>query len=102
MKQLMLMVIPFQDSLLKYLFQQLLQELELHASSVLCFHGLNYLLAKTLTSVEAKPIAATMTRTASTAGYELGFTCGRRFTYNIYLEHLLFILFEIILQKVLR
>ncbi len=30
------------------------------------------LLAKTLTSVEAKPIAATMTRTASTAGYELG------------------------------
>ena len=30
------------------------------------------LLAKTLTSVHAKPIAATMTRTASTAGYELG------------------------------
>ena len=30
------------------------------------------LLAKTLTSVEAKPIAATMTRTASTSGYELG------------------------------
>jgi len=30
------------------------------------------LLAKTLTSVAAKPIAATMTRTASTAGYELG------------------------------
>ncbi len=30
------------------------------------------LLAKTLTSVSAKPIAATMTRTASTAGYELG------------------------------
>ncbi len=30
------------------------------------------LLAKTLTSVYAKPIAATMTRTASTAGYELG------------------------------
>ena len=30
------------------------------------------LLAKTLTSVDAKPIAATMTRTASTAGYELG------------------------------
>ena len=30
------------------------------------------LLAKTLTSVGAKPIAATMTRTASTAGYELG------------------------------
>ncbi len=28
--------------------------------------------AKTLTSVAAKPIAATMTRTASTAGYELG------------------------------
>ena len=30
------------------------------------------LLAKTLTSVEAKPIAAIMTRTASTSGYELG------------------------------
>ncbi|MCZ6724399.1 MAG: carbohydrate ABC transporter permease, partial [Gammaproteobacteria bacterium] len=30
------------------------------------------LLAKTLTSVHAKPIAATMTRTASTAGYQLG------------------------------
>ena len=30
------------------------------------------LLAKTLTAVEAKPIAATMTRTASTSGYELG------------------------------
>ena len=29
-------------------------------------------LAKTRTSVAAKPIAATMTRTASTAGYELG------------------------------
>ena len=27
---------------------------------------------KTLTSVETKPIAATMTRTTSTAGYELG------------------------------
>ena len=30
------------------------------------------LLAKTLTSVNAKPISATMTRTASTSGYELG------------------------------
>ena len=30
------------------------------------------LLAKTLTAVEAKPIAAVMTRTASSAGYELG------------------------------
>ena len=30
------------------------------------------LLAKTLTSVEAKPIVATMTRTASSSGYELG------------------------------
>ena len=29
-------------------------------------------LAKTLTAVEAKPIAAVMTRTASSAGYELG------------------------------
>ena len=30
------------------------------------------MLAKTLTATEAKPIAATMTRTASTSGYELG------------------------------
>ena len=30
------------------------------------------LLAKTLTAVDAKPIAATMTRTASSSGYELG------------------------------
>ena len=36
------------------------------------FSGVELLLAKTLTSVEAKPIAATMTRTVSTAGYELG------------------------------
>ena len=36
------------------------------------FSWVELLLAKTLTSVEAKPIAATMTRTASTAGDELG------------------------------
>ncbi len=36
------------------------------------FSWVELLLAKTLTSVYAKPIAATMTRTASTAGYELG------------------------------
>ena len=30
------------------------------------------LLAKTLTSVEAKPIVAIMTKTASTSGYDLG------------------------------
>ncbi len=36
------------------------------------FSWVELLLAKTLTSVSAKPIAATMTRTASTAGYELG------------------------------
>ncbi len=35
------------------------------------FSWVELLLAKTLTSVDAKPIAATMTRTASTAGYEL-------------------------------
>ena len=29
-------------------------------------------MSKTLTSVQAKPIAAVMTRTASTSGYELG------------------------------
>jgi glycerol transport system permease protein len=36
------------------------------------FSWVELLLAKTLTSVEAKPIAATMTRTASASGYELG------------------------------
>jgi glycerol transport system permease protein len=36
------------------------------------FSWVELLLAKTLTAVEAKPIAATMTRTASTSGYELG------------------------------
>ncbi len=36
------------------------------------FSWVELLLAKTLTSVNAKPIAATMTRTASTSGYELG------------------------------
>ncbi|NNE59945.1 MAG: carbohydrate ABC transporter permease [Woeseia sp.] len=36
------------------------------------FSWVELLLAQTLTAVEAKPIAATMTRTASSAGYELG------------------------------
>ena len=36
------------------------------------FSWVEMLLAKTLTSVAAKPIAATMTKTASSAGYELG------------------------------
>ena len=36
------------------------------------------LLAKTLTSVDAKPIAATMTRTASSSGYELGLLAAAR------------------------
>ena len=36
------------------------------------FFWVELLLAKTLTSVAAKPIAATITRTASTSGYELG------------------------------
>lgn len=36
------------------------------------FSWVELLLAKTLTSVDAKPIAAVMTRTTSTAGYELG------------------------------
>ena len=36
------------------------------------FSWVEMLLAKSLTSVEAKPIAAIMTRTASTSGYELG------------------------------
>ncbi|MBT8418429.1 MAG: carbohydrate ABC transporter permease [Silicimonas sp.] len=36
------------------------------------FSWVELLLAQTLTAVDAKPIAATMTRTASSAGYELG------------------------------
>ncbi|MEM6622092.1 MAG: carbohydrate ABC transporter permease [Pseudomonadota bacterium] len=36
------------------------------------FSWVEMLLAKTLTSVEAKPIVAVMTKTASTSGYELG------------------------------
>jgi glycerol transport system permease protein len=36
------------------------------------FSWVEMLLSKTLTSVQAKPIAAVMTRTASTSGYELG------------------------------
>ena len=36
------------------------------------FSWVELLLAKTLTAVEAKPIAAIMTRTSSTSGYELG------------------------------
>ena len=36
------------------------------------FSWVELLLAKTLTEVDAKPIAATMTRTASSSGYELG------------------------------
>ena len=36
------------------------------------FSWVELLLAKTLTSVAAEPIAAVMTRTAGTSGYELG------------------------------
>ncbi len=36
------------------------------------FSWVELLLAKTLTAVDAKPIAAIMTRTTSTSGYELG------------------------------
>ena len=54
------------------------------------FSWVELLLAKTLTAVDAKPIAATMTRTVSTAGYELGLLsaagthdCARRFCYFV-------------------
>ena len=40
--------------------------------SVLCSPWVELLLAKTLTAVDAKPIVMTMTKTASSAGYELG------------------------------
>jgi len=40
--------------------------------SASCFSWVELLLAKTLTAVAAKPIAALMTKTASTSGYQLG------------------------------
>ena len=46
------------------------------------FSWVELLLAKTLTATEAKPIAATMTRTASTSGYELGLLARRRYFNN--------------------
>ena len=55
----------------KFSFQQLQLELVWQPSFASCFR-VELLLAKTLTAVDAKPIAATMTRTVSTAGYELG------------------------------
>ena len=42
------------------------------------FSWVELLLAKTLTAVAAKPIAATMTKTASSAGYELGLLAAAR------------------------
>ncbi len=58
--------------LFAYLFRLLLPVSVSRCSSVSCIRGLELLLAKTLTSVDAKPIAATMTRTASSSSYELG------------------------------
>ena len=49
------------------------------------FSWVELLLAKTLTAVDAKPIAATMTRTVSTAGYELGL-CPQRVPLRSSLE----------------
>jgi len=46
-------------------------------SSASCSPGVELLLAKTLTSVAAKPIAATMTRTVIISGYELGLLAER-------------------------
>ena len=49
------------------------------------------LLSKTLTSVAAKSIAATMTRTASTAGYEFGVACcGRSLNHHPWRDRDLF------------
>ena len=49
------------------------------------FSWVELLLAKTLTAVDAKPIAATMTRTVSTAGYELSL-CPQRVPLRSSLE----------------
>ena len=56
----------------KFLLPSIASGIGVAAFFCFMFSWVELLLAKTLTSVDAKPIAATMTRTASTSGYELG------------------------------
>ena len=63
---------PFWHFFLKIFIPAIAAGIGVAAFFCFLFSWVELLLAKTLTSVEAKPIAATMTRTVSTAGYELG------------------------------
>ena len=63
---------PFWHFFLKIFIPAIAAGIGVAAFFCFMFSWVELLLAKTLTSVEAKPIAATMTRTVSTAGYELG------------------------------
>jgi glycerol transport system permease protein len=63
---------PFWKFFIKILVPAIAAGIGVAAFFCFMFSWVELLLAKTLTSVEAKPIAATMTRTASTSGYELG------------------------------
>jgi glycerol transport system permease protein len=63
---------PFWKFFLKIFVPAIAAGIGVAAFFCFMFSWVELLLAKTLTSVEAKPIAATMTRTASTSGYELG------------------------------
>ena len=63
---------PFWKFFLKIFVPAIAAGIGVAAFFCFMFSWVELLLAKTLTSVEAKPIAATMTRTASSSGYELG------------------------------
>ena len=63
---------PFWKFFLKIFVPAIAAGIGVAAFFCFMFSWVELLLAKTLTSVDAKPIAATMTRTASTSGYELG------------------------------
>ena len=63
---------PFHRFFIKIFIPSIAAGIGVTAFFCFMFSWVELLLAKTLTSVDAKPIAATMTRTASTSGYELG------------------------------
>ena len=63
---------PFWKFFLKIFLPAIAAGIGVAAFFCFMFSWVELLLAKTLTSVVAKPIAATMTRTASSSGYELG------------------------------
>lgn len=63
---------PFHKFFVKIFLPAIASGIGVAAFFCFMFSWVELLLAKTLTSVDAKPIAAIMTRTASTSGYELG------------------------------